>query len=919
MSTRSEKRPARTRTSVEDVASAGAPTTEQLHQDLVDRERGAQLGLPWRSGMELRQMFIDFFESKDHLAMPSSSLVPPAGDTSVLLTTAGMQQMIPYFLGLERPPRDRMCSVQKCFRTVDIDEVGDESHSTFFLMLGNFSVRDYFKKEAIAFSWEFLTRVVGFPEDKLYPTVHPDDEEAYRIWRDQIGVPAERISRLEDNWWQAGPTGPNGPDTEIYVDRGPEWGCGREECAPGCDCPRFLELWNNVFMQYNTAADGTRTPLDKPCVDTGMGLERLVLLSQGVRTMYETDLYQGVIQKASALSGVTYGADPTLDRSMRVIADHVRGSVFLIADGVLPGNESRSYVLRRVLRKAIRHGHLIGIEGEFMTQLAEVVIDQFGDAYQELKDRRTQIMRVIQHEEESFGKTIALGMNRLQALTSTLKERGERVIPGDEAFRLYDTYGFPLELTAEMATEEGLTIDEVGFHQAMDHQRATSRSGASFKADSMTRDAIYSSIQPRTEFLGYAEYESHSRVVAIIGPDGMMDMAEAGADVELVLDKTPFYGESGGQVGDSGDIRSETARFNVDDTRKPAPDLFVHRGAIEMGFIRVGDIMHARVNSDRRTHIRRNHTATHLLHKALRITLGDDVHQAGSLVAPDRLRFDFTSMDPISPEQLRAISRIVNLEITNDTPVTTVEMDQKEAIASGAMALFGEKYGDRVRVVQVGEFSRELCGGTHVRRTGEIGPFVITSEGSVASGIRRIEALTGVPAIERIYGQQRLIEDLGRGFRVSWSEVPAAVSTLQERTRSLEREIEQLRGQLAGAKSGDLLGAAQEINGVKVLAAQVDVDDKGEIRQMGDRLRDSLQSAIIVLGAAVDGAPSLLAMVTPDLVTRGVRAGDLIREIAPHIDGRGGGRPELAEAGGKRAAGLQAALDAAIAFVASRV
>jgi alanyl-tRNA synthetase len=874
------------------------------------------LGIQWKSGIDIRQMFVDFFESKQHLHVPSSSLVPPAGDNSVLLTTAGMQQMTPYFLGLETPPSVRMCSVQKCFRTVDIDEVGDESHSTFFLMLGNFSVRDYFKKESLAWSWEFLTEWVGFPKDRLYPTVHPEDEESYAIWRDQIGVPEERIYRLEDNWWEAGPTGPNGPDSEIYVDRGAEWGCGQDDCAPGCDCPRYLELWNNVFMQYNTTADGVRTPLEKPCVDTGMGLERLVLLMQGARTMYETDLYQPIIARASELAGITYGNDPIQDKSLRVIADHVRGSVFLIGDGVLPGNESRAYVLRRVLRKAIRHGHTLGIKTTFMAELAKVVIDQFADAYPELVERRNQILKVIAYEEASFGRTIATGVNRLQALTGELIGKGEKVIPGEEAFRLYDTYGFPLELTAEMATEEGLSVDEEGFRIAMERQRETSRSGASFKADGRDRADLYAAIQPRTEFLGYTETSAHANIVAILGPDGPMDQAEAGQQVEVVLDRTPFYGESGGQVGDSGDLHTDAGHVNVDDTRKPAPDLFVHRGTVEAGFIRVGDPVHATIDSERRVHIRRNHTATHLLHRALRMILGEDVHQAGSLVAPDRLRFDFTSLDAPEPSQLQSISRIVNKEITHDTPVVTDVMDQQDAVASGAMALFGEKYGEKVRVVQIGEFSKELCGGTHVARTGEIGPFVVTSEGSIASGIRRIEALTGAAAVDRIMGQQRLVEDLGRDLKVTWQEVPTSVRALQERTRQQEREIEKLRGQLAGAKSGDLLSNAVEVNGIKVLATKVDVPDKGALRQLGDRLRDSMQSGVIVLGAVIDDKPSLLAMVTPDVVkANGVKAGDIIRTIATHVDGRGGGRPELAEAGGKNPAGVEDAMSAVVEFV----
>jgi alanyl-tRNA synthetase len=877
------------------------------------------LGIPWQSGADIRRRFVEFFESKNHLHVPSSSLVPPAEDKSVLLTTAGMQQMTPYFLGLEQPPAVRMVSVQKCFRTVDIDEVGDESHSTFFFMLGNFSVRDYFKKESLAWSWEFLTEWMKIPGDKLYPSVHPEDEEAYAIWRDQIGVPEERIVRLDDNWWSAGPVGPNGPDSEIYVDRGEQWGCGRDDCAPGCDCPRFLETWNNVFMQYNTTPDGVRTPLAKPCVDTGMGLERLVLLVQGARTMYETDFYQPIIARVSDLSGKSYDADPQIDKSMRVVADHIRGAVFLIADGVLPGNEGRAYVLRRVLRKAIRHGRLLGIESRFMREMAEIVIDQFQDDYPELLARKSQILKVIAYEETSFGKTLASGLNRLQALTAELKESGRNVIPGEEVFRLYDTFGFPYDLTAELATEEELTIDEEGFRTAMERQRETSRSGAAFRDTGRDRADLYAAVTPRTEFLGYEKVRADATIVALLGPDSALEQAEAGQEIEVVLDRTPFYGESGGQVGDTGEIRTETGVINIDDTRKPAPDLFVHRGTVSEGFVRVGEPATAQVDASRRQKIRRNHTATHLLHKALRLVVGTDTQQAGSLVAPDRLRFDFTALDSVEPEQVRSIVEIVNREIAADRPVETAVMDQKEAIASGAMALFGEKYGEQVRVVQIDDFSKELCGGTHVSRTGEIGPFVITSEGSVAAGIRRIEALTGNAAVERIIGQQRLLEDLGRELKVTWSEVPSGVKSLQERTRSQEREIERLRGQLAGARSGDLLQDAVEIGGVKVVASRVEVPDKQALRQMGDRLRDSLQSGVIVLGTVVEDRPSLLAMVTPDVVGKGIRAGDIIREIAPRIDGRGGGRPELAEAGGKNPDGLDAALNAVAGMITTKL
>ncbi len=868
----------------------------------------SNFGIPWQSGADIRRRFVEFFETKQHLHRPSSSLVPAAGDRSVLLTTAGMQQMIPYFLGLEEPPAPRMVTVQKCYRTVDIDEVGDESHSTFFFMLGNFSVRDYFKRESLAWSWEFLTEWMGLPGERLYPSVHPDDDEAYRIWRDEIGVPEERIVKLSDNWWAAGPVGPNGPDSEIYFDRGEEWGDDENNRAPGDDGPRFLELWNNVFMQFNTSADGVTTPLAKPCVDTGMGLERLILLVQGVRTMYDTDDYQPLIQRVANIAGVEYDVDPQTDRSIRIVADHVRGAVFLIGDGVLPGNEGRAYVLRRVLRKALRHGRLLGIERTFLPEVAEVIVDHFAAEYPELDERRSQILKVLAWEETSFGKTLTSGVNRLQALTADLRSRDERVIPGEDVFRLYDTYGFPFDLTAELAREEGLEIDDAGFDAAMQRQRENSRSLAAFQNANRDRAELYAGIETRTEFVGYEQERANATVVAILGAEGAVEQAEAGDAVEVVLDCTPFYGESGGQVGDSGVLIAETGLVDVDDTRKPAPNLFVHRGTIKEGFIRVGDVVDARVNGQRRQEIRRNHTATHLLHKALRLVLGNDVHQAGSLVAPDRLRFDFTTLDAVSSDQVRSISEIVNHQVLADRPVETRVMAYADAVSTGAMALFGEKYGDTVRMVGIDDFSKELCGGTHVRHTGEIGPFVITSEGSVASGIRRIEALTGNSAVDRMMGQQRLVEELGRDLRVTWTEVPGQIRSLQERLRAQEREIARLRGQLAGAQTGDLIQQAVEVDGVKVVVTRVEVEERGGLRQLGDRLRDSLQSGVVVLGADVDGSAALLAMVTPDVVGRGIRAGDIIRVAAGHVDGRGGGRPELAEAGGRNPAGLDAAL-----------
>ncbi len=865
-------------------------------------------GHRYMTGNEVREAFVKFFESKNHRELASSSLVPH-NDPTVLLTTAGMQQMTPFFLGLETPPHNRLCSVQKCFRTVDIDEVGDESHCTFFFMLGNFSIGDYFKRESLAWSWEFLTEVMGLPADRLYPTVHTDDQESFEIWRDEIGVPEERIGWLEDNWWgPVGPTGPNGPDSEIYFDLGPEFSDGRPDEKPG-DGNRYLEIWNNVFMQFMQHEDGSRTPLPRPNVDTGMGLERLTMVMQMVNSIYDSDLYQTIIQTVAGMADVQYGVDQKTDRALRVIADHTRSATFLISDGVLPGNEGRSYILRRILRRAIRQGRALGLDKVFLADVSRVVIGQFSAWHPNLIERQGQIERVLTHEEESFGRTLTAGEARFEALVTQLRDSGESVVPGREVFRLYDTFGFPFDLTVELAEEAGLTVDQAGFSVEMERQRAASRSADAFKDAARSKAELYVSLAgQKTEFLGYSEDSAEGTILGLIGPDGPIEEAEAGQPVQVILDRTPFYGESGGQIGDKGLIRTETGLINIDDTFKPTPDLFVHRGTVAEGFVRVGEPVLSEIDASRRQAIRRNHTATHLLHRALRMVIGTEAHQAGSLVAPERLRFDFTSLEAMNPDQTRRVAEIVNAEIARNTPVTTEIKAYADAVEGGAMALFGEKYGDTVRVVQIPGYSTELCGGTHVHATGDIGPFVIVSEGSVAAGVRRIEALTGDAAIERMLSQQRMLEDLARDLRVTWNDVPAAVSSIQEKSRNADREIERLQGRLAGAQAGNLLDGVLDVNGIKVLAAEVTIESKDAMRQLGDRLRDQLQSGVVVLGSVIGESPSLIAMVTKDVVDRGVKAGDIVRAIAVEIDGRGGGRPELAEAGGKNASGIPGAI-----------
>lgn len=869
-------------------------------------------GHRWMSGSEVRRAFIDFFEQKGHKEVPSSSLIPH-NDPTVLLTSAGMQQMTPYFLGLETAPAVRLCSVQKCFRTVDIDEVGDESHCTFFFMLGNFSVGDYFKLDSLRWSWEFLTEVMGLAPERLYPTVHPTDEDAYRIWKDEIGVPEERIGKLSDNWWgPVGPTGPNGPDSEIYFDLGPE--AGEAGDGPG-ESSRFLEIWNNVFMEYLQASDGSRSPLPKQNVDTGMGLERLTALLQGVSSIYDTDLYQSIITRAGELAGVSYGAGAESDVALRVIADHARGATFLISDGVLPGNEGRSYVLRRILRRAIRYGRGLGLTQPFMAEMARVVIGQFGADYPALLERQRQIEKVLTHEEETFGRTLSTGIHRFQDEVAKLRatapvdaEVMQLTVPGAVAFRLYDTFGFPLDLTVDLAREQGMAVDIEGFDAAMAEQRVISRGGAAFKDTARERTALYVERASATEFLGYTETRADATIVALLDPTGFVETAEAGDEIEVILDRTPFYGESGGQIGDKGELRTETGVVSIDDTFKPTPTLFVHRGIVAEGFVKTGEVARASVDVERRQAIRRNHTATHLLHRALREVLGAETHQAGSLVAPDRLRFDFTSLDAMSADQVARVGEIVSEQVLASIPVDTQVLPYAEAVEEGAMALFGEKYGDEVRVVTIGDFSKELCGGTHLAHTGQVGPFAIVSEGSVAAGVRRIEAVTGVAAIERGMRQQAVLDALARDFRSPWSELPEQVASLREKLRATEREVGKLRTELAGSSIGDLVDAKVAVDGVAVVAGRLAVNEKGDLRTAGDRLRDKLGSGVIVLGAEIDGKPSLIALVTPDIIARGVKAGDLVRESSVHIDGRGGGRPDLAEAGGKDPSGLDRAL-----------
>ncbi len=873
--------------------------------------------MKYMSGNDIRRMYLEFFQSKDHLILPSSSLIPH-GDPTLLLTNAGMVQFKPYFMGQATPPRRRLTTSQKSFRTVDIDLVGDERHLTLFEMLGNFSIGDYFKREAIGFAWELLTspRYFDMPAERLWPTIHPRDDEAFALWREVTGVPAERIVRLQDNWWgPAGETGPNGPDSEIYFDRGEAYGCGRPDCKPGCDCARFLEIWNLVFMQFNRAADGTDTPLPRPSIDTGMGLERMALLLQNKKTAYETDLFFPIIQEAERLSGRAYGTDERTDYAMRVIADHSRAVTFLIADGVLPSNEGRGYVLRRILRRAVRYGRELGLNEPFLTRTATVVIDVMQQQYTELAARREFLLSVVDREERRFRETLEAALLRLDGLFTELGAQQRSVLPGDEAFKLYDTFGLPLDITKDVAREHGFTVDEAGYQAALAAQRERARSSARFGLD--TSADVYRNLGlPGTRFLGYDTLQADATIVVLIRNGESVDTATEGEDVELVLDASPFYAEKGGQVGDVGVIAGDTGVAEVKDTQSPLGELIVHHARVGRGYLQAGARVQAAVDGERRLDTARNHTATHLLHKALRQVLGDHAQQRGSLVSPERLRFDFAHLNPLSDSEMREIERLVNAAVRANHAVASSILTQDEARAAGATMLFGEKYGDVVRMISVGDaFSRELCGGTHVTATGQIGLFVLVSESSIGAGLRRIEALTGRGAETYVRERLSILNDVTRRLQAQPSEIMTKLDVLAAELSAAHREIERLQREAAKAQIAALLQNVQQVDvrdigGVKLLAARVNAQTNDSLREMTDWLRDRMGSGVVLLGAVMNDRPSLVCAVTPDLVARGVRAGDIVKRVAALVGGSGGGRPDMALAGGKDASKLDEAIRA---------
>jgi len=877
-----------------------------------------------KSGNELRQAFVDYFRGHGHTHVQSSLLVPKA-DPTLLFTNAGMVQFKDVFTGKEKRPYSRAVTVQKCVRAGgkhnDLENVGRTArHHTFFEMLGNFSFGDYFKEKAIDYSWEFLTGTLGLPADRLWVTIHegdaamgigPDDE-ARSLWRRY--VPDSRIvaCSTKDNFWAMGDTGPCGPCSEIVFDQGPGIGCGRPTCAVGCHCDRYLELWNLVFMQFERSADGVLAPLPRPSIDTGAGLERIAAILQRVPSNFDTDLLRPILGMVEELTGRRYGTDAAIDVSMRVVADHARATTFLVSDGVLPSNEGRGYVLRRILRRGLRHGRLLGLEDPFMAAVTGRVVELMHGAYPELLEHRDYVARVTLNEEERFGHTLRIGLKLVESVLGDLQARRVEVVPGTEIFRLYDTYGFPLDLLRDIAGERGLSLDEAGFEREMTDQRAKARESwvgsgeIEVPASLRSLTAAMAPVEP----LWHVTLEAEAVVVAILAGDGQrtVPVLEEGQAGDILLNRTPFYPEAGGQVGDVGTLAADGTTVDVLDTRRPVPHLVLHRVRVKRGQLRTGATVRAVVDAFRRKVTAKNHTATHLVHAALRQVLGDHVKQAGSLVAPDRLRFDFTHWSPLTDREVDRIEELVNEQVWENRSLHIESMDLDRALALGAMALFGEKYGERVRVVMVPEFSIELCGGTHVGATGEIGLFKIVSQGGVASGVRRIEAFTGPGALRHVKQEERVLTEAAERIKARPLELSEKVEKLTGTARELEREIQRLQGRLAAKDVESLLQQVQEIDGVTVLSAQVALRNAKAMRELGDRLRERLKSGVVVLVSQESDRVTWVTMVTKDLTSR-LHAGHLARELAAATGGSGGGRPDIAEAGGKDPSGIPGALE----------
>ena len=871
---------------------------------------------------ELRKMFLEFFESKGHLAMKSFSLVPH-NDNSLLLINSGMAPLKPYFTGQEIPPRKRVTTCQKCIRTGDIENVGKTArHGTFFEMLGNFSFGDYFKREAIQWSWEFLTEVVGLDADRLYPSVYVDDEEAFEIWNKEMGIPAERIFKFgkADNFWEHG-AGPCGPCSEIYYDRGEKYGCGSPDCTVGCECDRYMEIWNNVFTQFDNDGHGNYSELEQKNIDTGMGLERLASVVQDVDSIFDVDTVKALRDKVCEAANVTYKKDADQDVSIRLITDHIRSATFMISDGIMPTNEGRGYVLRRLIRRAARHGRLLGIEGKFLAKLSETVIEGSKDGYPELDEKKDFIFNVLTQEEDKFDKTIDQGLHILSVMQEEMNQAGEKVLSGENAFKLYDTYGFPLDLTKEILEEKGYGIDEEGFQAAMEKQRVQARE-ARKETNYMGADAtVYDEIDPSvtTEFVGYDTLSCDSKITVITTESEITEAVADGQRATIFVEKTPFYATMGGQEGDTGIIHTADAEFAVEETIKLLGGKFGHIGRVTKGMFRTGDTVTLEVKSKERLNTCKNHSATHLLQKALKTVLGSHVEQKGSLVTPDRLRFDFAHFSAMTREEIEAVEALVNEEIAKNNPVVTEVMNVEEAKKTGAMALFGEKYEEDVRVVTMGDFSKELCGGTHVSNTGLITTFKIVSESGVAAGVRRIEALTGDGVFAYYKAQEQKLAEAAKLLKATPENLTEKISHLLAETKSLHSEIESLKSKAAQEAVGDVMNQVEEICGVKVLAVRVEDVDMGGLRELGDQLKEKLGEGVVVIASAAGGKVSLMATATEGALKKGAHAGNLIKAIAGLVGGGGGGRPNMAQAGGKNPEGIDAALSKAKEVLAEQI
>ncbi len=877
---------------------------------------------------ELRKMYLEFFESKGHLKMNSFSLVPH-NDNSLLLINAGMAPLKPYFTGQEIPPRRRVTTCQKCVRTGDIDNVGKTArHLTFFEMLGNFSFGDYFKHEAIAWSWEFLTQVIGMDPDRLYPSIYGEDEEAFDIWTKEVGVPAEKITRFYrdpetgecDNFWEHG-AGPCGPCSEIYYDRGEKYGCGKPDCKVGCDCDRFMEVWNNVFTQFNGDGKGGYEELANKNIDTGMGLERLAVVVQDVDSVFDIDTMKAIRDHICEMSGKTYETDAMDDVSIRLITDHIRSSTFLISDGVMPSNEGRGYVLRRLIRRAARHGKLLGIQETFLAELAKTVIRESKDGYPELEEKKEFILNVLTQEENKFGKTIDQGLSILNEMEENMKAKGVKVLSGEDAFKLYDTYGFPMDLTEEILDEKGFTVDEAGFQECMKQQKEKARKARKVTNYMGADVTVYESIDPTitTEFVGYDRLTNDAPILAMTTETDVVQALTDGDVGTIIVGETPFYATMGGQVGDTGVITTKQGEFVVEDTVKLVGNKVGHIGRVTKGMFTVGDVVTLKVDENRRMATCKNHSATHLLQKALRIVLGNHVEQSGSYNDAERLRFDFNHFQAMTAEEIAKVEAIVNEEIAANLPVVTEVLTIEEAKKTGAMALFGEKYGEKVRVVEMGDFSKEFCGGTHVKNTGAIGNFKIISENGVAAGVRRIEALTGA-GVTKYYAE--LEERLNEAAKV----VKATPATLVEKCEHLMAELKDLQSENESLKSkaakdalGDVMNQVVEVKGVKLLATSVPGVDMNGLRDLGDQLKDKLGDGVVVLASELDGKVNLIAMATDGVQTKGAHAGNLIKGIAALVGGGGGGRPNMAQAGGKNPAGIPNAIAEAAKVLDSQI